>query len=55
MVTVKYSVILQNYKSILNFIRGVKVWWILDSKIIKGLIELDEIHFINFKIPTNKC
>lgn len=54
MVTVKYSVILQNYKSILNFIRGVKVWWILDSKIIKGLIELDEIHFINFKILTNK-
>ena len=55
MVTVKYSVILQNYKSILNFIRGVKVWRILDSKIIKGLIELDEIHFINFKILTNKC
>lgn len=55
MVTVKYSVILQNYKSILNFIRGVKVWWILDSKIIKGLTELDEIHFINFKILTNKC
>lgn len=55
MVIVKYSVILPDYKSILNFIRGVKVWWILDSKIIKGLIELDEIHFINFKILTNKC
>lgn len=55
MVIVKYSVILQNYKSILNFIRGVKVWWILDSKIIKGWIELDNIYFINFKILTNKC
>ena len=40
MVIVKYSVILQNYKSI--------------RKIIKGLIELDKIHFINFKILTNK-
>ena len=54
MVIVKYSVILQNYKSILNFIRGVKVWWILDSKIRKGLIELDKIYFIKVKMLTSK-